>query len=146
MPTLSFYFRPDVWRGNDGHTGVNNPDSFIVVACGLDEIRWDYDQECHANLDHGDWDKEVWCDVTPGPRIEDMRVPPDYYDLPADRYTTDAISMKRRRISCRDLLTNGGLAAQRAKGAVAFMNGRWPWLLAAGMGVIGFIALMMALG
>ena len=35
---LAFYFRPDVWRGNDGHNGIGNPDSVIVVACGLDEI------------------------------------------------------------------------------------------------------------
>ena len=41
IASLCFYYRSEVWRGNDGHTGVNNPDSFVVLACGLDDVQWD---------------------------------------------------------------------------------------------------------
>ena len=84
--------------------------------------------------------------MTPGPRIQDFRTPADYYDLPADPFATDAISMKRRRVWCRDLLSNGQLHGAWERGVMSFMDGRWPWIMAAGMALIGFIALMFALG
>ncbi len=70
LPSLGFYYRPDVWRGNDGRNGAANPDSTVVLACGVDAVEWTYDE------DDPDWDSEVWCQVTPGSRIQDFRTPP----------------------------------------------------------------------
>ena len=83
LPSLGFYYRPDVWRGNDGRNGAANPDSTVVLACGVDAVAWTYD------ADDPDWDSEVWCQVTPGSRIQDFRTPLDYFDLPADHFTTE---------------------------------------------------------
>ena len=58
LPSLGFYYRPDVWRGNDGRNGAANPDSTVVLACGVDAVAWTYD------ADDPDWDSEVWCQVT----------------------------------------------------------------------------------
>ena len=137
---LAFYFRPDVWRGNDGHNGIGNPDSFIVVACGLDRVTWTYD------TDNPDWDAEVWCEVTPGRPLTDFRTPADYYELPADKFTVDGTGMKHRRTWCRDLLRSGMAFAAWEKGNLALMDGRWPWLIIAGMYVIGTVAFFMAVG
>ncbi len=137
---LAFYFRPNVWRGNDGHNGIANPDSVIVVACGLDAIKWTYDE------DDPDWDEEVWCEVTSGRPLTDFRSPADYYDLPADTYTVDGVGMKHRRSWCRDLLKSGGAHDVWEKGSLALMQGRWPWIVISGTYGIGALCLMFALG
>ncbi len=143
---LAFYFRPDVWRGNDGHNGIGNPDSGIVVACGLDTITWNYDEDNPPALDDALWDEDVWCTVEPGRPLTTFRTPADYYDLPADKYTVDGTSMKHRRSWCRDLLKSGTAHAAWEKGTLGLMQGRWPWLIIAGMYAIGAFALMFALG
>lgn len=143
---LAFYFRPDVWRGNDGHNGIGNPDSVIVVSCGHDRITWLYDENEPPGLDDEWWDKDVWCEVVPGRPLTDFRTPADYYELPADRYMVDGTGMQHRRSWCRDLLKSGSAYAAWEKGALALMDGRWPWIIVAGMFVIGTIAFFMAMG
>lgn len=140
LTSLAYYYRPDVWRGNDGKNGVTNPDSFVVLSCGLDEIEWTYDP------DNPDWDADEWCTVTPGPRIQDFRSPLDYYDLPADKFTTDAVAHKHRRAWCRDILRNGGAYGVWERGSEGFLDGKWPWLLNGGMLAVGFVLLLVTLG
>ena len=143
---LAFYFRPDVWRGNDGHNGIGNPDSVIVVACGLDMVTWLYDEANPPPLDDEWWEKDVWCEVAPGRPLTEFRTPADYYDLPADKFTVDGTGMKHRRSWCRDLLKSGAAHAAWEKGSMALMQGRWPWIIIAGMYVIGAVCLIFALG
>ena len=143
---LAFYFRPDVWRGNDGHNGIGNPDSVIVVACGQDRITWLYDEANPPALDDPLWDAEVWCEVEPGRPLTDFRTPADYYDLPADTYMMDGTGSQHWRSWCRDLLKSGAAYAAWEKGTLAVMDGRWPWIVIVGMFAIGVIAFFMAVG
>ena len=138
LPSLGFYYRPDVWRGNDGRNGAANPDSTVVLACGVDAVAWTYDEA------DPDWDSEVWCQVTPGSRIQDFRTPLDYFDLPADHFTTEPTSIKHRRAWCRDLLRSGQDHAAWKKGALGLMDGRWPWLAVAGFMIIGVFGMFMS--
>ena len=140
LPRLTMYERPEVWRGNNGHNGIRSKDSFIVVACGLDTIRWTYDEN------NPDWDADQWCEVTPGKRIQDFRTPADYYDLPADTFMTDAISMKHRRAWARDLQQSGQAYAAWAKGGMSIMDGKWVWLAGGALMAVGLFLVIMAMG
>ena len=146
VPRLAFYFRPELWRGNDGHNGIANSDSVIVVSCGHDELRWLYDEAHPPALDDEWWDKDVWCEVAPGRPLTDFRTPADYYDLPPDVFTVDGTGMKHRRSWCRDILRSGEAFAAWEKGGMGFLQGRWPWFIIAGMYIIGMVCTMYALG
>ena len=140
LASLGFYYRPEVWRGNDGKNGLGNPDSTVVLSCGEDVVTWTYDQE------NPDWDSDEWCTVEPGPQIKDFRTPLDYFDLPADRFTTTPTSIKHRRSWCRDLMRSGQRHAAWEKGAMSLMDGRWAWLAVAGFMIIGIFGMFMAAG
>ena len=140
LASLGFYYRPEVWRGNDGRNGIGSPDSVVVLSCGEDVVTWTYDE------DDPDWDSDVWCTVEPGPQIKDFRTPLDYFDLPADRFTTTPTSIKHRRSWCRDLMRSGERQAVWEKGAMSMMDGRWPWLAVGGFMIVGLFGIFMAVG
>ena len=130
LPSLAFYDRPEVWRGNDGRNGIRNPKSFIVLSCGQDSVEWHTPPE-KGTEEYQEWlQQDVWCDVTPGLAIRDIRTPLDYYDLLPDRYMCDGISMKHRRAWCRDLQRSGEAFAAWEKGPLSLMDGKWAWLYA----------------
>jgi len=140
LPSLGFYYRPDVWRDNDGRNGIGSPDSVVVLACGEDVVTWTYDE------DEPNWDSDVWCTVEPGPQIKDFRTPLDYFDLPADRFTCAPTSIKHRRSWCRDLMRSGQDHHVWEKGALSLMDGRWPWLAVGGFMIVGLFGIFMASG
>ena len=146
LPSLGFYYRHDVWRGNDGRNGAANPDSTVVLSCGEDQVEWTYDHDRALDLDDPIWNQDEWCVATPGPRIQDFRTPLDYFDLPADRFTCNPTPIKHRRTWCRDLLQSGQDHAVWKKGAMGIMDGRWPWLAVAGFMIIGLFGMFMAAG
>ena len=140
LPRLGFYDRPEVWRGNDGRNGIRNQKSFVVLACGVDTVAWNYDEAAP------DWDAEVWCAVAPGARITDLRVPTDYYDLPADTFTTDGIAMKHRRAWCRDLQRSGMAFGAWEKGVLSLLDGKWGYLVAGAIFTVALFLIILANG
>ena len=137
LPSLCYYNRPEVWRGDDGNNGIRNPKSFVVLACGQDEITW------HENFDP---DSDVWCGVKPGPMIVNFRSPVDYYDLPPDTFTTDGISMAHRRAWCRDLQRKGEAFADWEKEAAGALDGKWGWIAGGAMLIAGVFIIVIAYG
>ena len=137
LPSLCYYNRPEVWRGDDGNNGIRNPKSFVVLACGQDEITWH---------DDPDPDSDVWCDVKPGPMIVNFRSPQDYYDLPPDTFTTDGISMAHRRAWCRDLQRKGEAFGAWEKGAAGALDGKWGWIAGGAMLIAGVFIIVIAYG
>ena len=140
VPALTFYKRPDVWRGDDGHNGIRSNKSFIVVSCGQDTIKWNY------NENDPDWDADVWCTVTPGAKVTDFRTPADYYDLPPDTYTADIISMKHRRAWLRDLMVSGTAYGAWEKGSLGILDGKWGWLGGGALLVVALFLMIFAMG
>ena len=145
LPALGFYKRPEVWRGDNGRNGIGNPNAFVALSAGQDVIIWHEMPE----MDTPEWeeflDKDVLCDVEPGPRVTEFRTPLDYFDLAPDVRTCDGISVKHRRAWCRDLQRSGQDFEAWRKGALGFLEGNWPWFYAAGCAVVGVFILMLAM-
>ena len=145
LPALGFYKRPDVWRGDNGRNGIANGNAFVVLSAGQDIIHW-HDM---PERDTPEWEeflqRDIWCDVEPGPKVTDFRTPTDYFDLPPDVRTCDGISVKHRRAWCRDLQRSGQDFDAWRKGAMGLLEGRLPWFYAAGCGVIGTFILMLGM-
>lgn len=145
LPALGFYKRPEVWRGDNGRNGIGNPNAFVALSAGQDVITWHEMPE----MDTPEWeeflDRDVWCDVEPGPRVTEFRTPLDYFDLAPDVRTCDGISVKHRRAWCRDLQRSGQDFEAWRKGALGFLESNWPWFYAAGCAVVGVFILMLAM-
>ena len=145
LPALGFYKRPEVWRGDNGRNGIGNSNAFVVLSAGQDVVHW------HDMPDRGtaEWetfmDKDVWCDVVPGPKIAEFRTPMDYFPLEGDVRTCDGISVKHRRAWCRDLQRSGQDFDAWRKGPLGFLEGNWAWFYTAGCAVVGVFILMLAM-
>ena len=144
LPRLGFYYRPEVWRGNDGHNGIADKDAFIVLQTGYDLVTWDEEIEAIEDLEDLPWDEEEWCTVERTRRIPDFRTALDYFDLKGDTFTVSGNSMKMRRAWCRQLQRNGELYAKFEKGGMAWLDGKWGWLYA--LGAIGISVIFFAFG
>ena len=134
VPRLGFYYRPEVWRGNDGKNGLGDADAFLVVQTGYDKVDWHkgIEQEIAsitsiADLESIPWTEEVWCDVERSKLVPEFRTAADYYGLPADTFTVNGDSMKMRRAWCRQLQRNGEMYAKFEKGGWSWLEGNWGW-------------------
>ena len=139
LPRLAYYGRPDVWRGNDGKNGIRDSDAIVVLQTGYDVVTW-------LPPSSQTEDKEVWCHVETSKRLSDFRIPPDYYDLPADTYTVNGDSMKMRRAICRQLQRNGEMYAKSLKGGLSWLDGKWGWICAGVLALSSVLIVMFTMG
>ncbi len=145
LPALGFYKRPEVWRGDNGRNGIGNVNAFVVPGAGQDVVHWREAPERGTPEWEEYMDRDVWCDVEPGPRVSDFRTPLDYFDLEPDVRTCDGISVKHRRAWCRDLQRSGQDFDAWRKGALGFLEGNLPWFYSGGCAVVGVFILMLAM-
>ena len=131
LPSLGFYYRPDVWRGNDGKQRVREPRLHVVVLSLAERtsITWTCDED--------------------EPRLGLRRVVHGGA-WPADQGLPHALGLfrsARRPVHLRNahLHQAPALVVPRPdavrttithvweKGALSLMDGRWPWLAVGGI-------------
>ena len=161
LPRPCFADRPDVWRGNAGRSGMSDKEAYVVLAAGQDKVYWhkgehppppeadEKELQFFSSIPetgYGDWDKDIWCDVRPGPRIDGFRLPSEYRGLPSDPYTATGIPYKARRAWLRESSKTGALKAKLQKERFALLDGRWPWIAGLGCVAAGFLLLVIVTG
>ena len=150
LPRLVYYFRPDVWRGNNGQNGLQSGNAYCVVQTGKDTVYWDTHlnragyMETGAGI-YGDWELSEWCMVKDGRLISTLRNPADYYALPGDPFMASCVSMKLRRAWCRALQRNGALMGKIERGKMSILDGYWAWIYSLAMAGMALLFFMLAM-
>lgn len=122
LPRIGFLERPEVWRGNNNNCGVMDGEAYVVLTCGQDILE---------RTEHwGDYDQDVWFDVTPGRRVRDFRGPWDYFDLAADGIAADGYPAWSRRQLIREFFSYGDELRQEEQPGMNWTDPRIYWIAA----------------
>ena len=149
LPRLVYYYRPDVWRGNNGQNGFQSSGAYCVVQTGVDNVMWDTQVSKIGMITkdaaiYGNWDLSEWCLVQDGRLISTLRNPSDYYYLPRDSFMANCVSMKLRRAWCRALQRNGALMGKIERGKISILDGYWAWIYSLVMAGLALLFFMLA--
>ena len=159
LPRLGLMGRWDIWRGNEGHTGMDDQSAFVVLQCGRWHIK-DRVQSLNTVNEDGSpvmveqpaitpffYDlqaqgKAVMPEVVQDVRVDQLRTPLDYYNLPADPYGMRGATVVRRRLLCRALDQTGKLMANYKKKGFEEFFSKYVEFIAIGGFILGTIIVL----
>ena len=116
LPRLAFYYRPEIWRGNDGRSGYLDPNAVGVLM------------------------------LPEGTRIGDIMDVDDYWDLPRDPHVLDDNGAVATRQWSRDLQKNGAKFDALGLPEKRNLDDIWAWLAGGVEYVIGLAIIIFAGG
>ena len=144
VPRLTYYDRPDVWKGQNDRNGVSNPASSIVVQT-RDSVVWAPDVE----EKHEDGNLVIVRGETLVERarkVTEIRETKDLLNLPAEKFAVTGAAARARRFLLRLVQRNGLSIESFEKGEKGAIERNLEWIYCAGCLVLTFLLFLFSGG